>query len=174
MTVCELARKKPCRRAVRAWVLTFPFPLRFLSANHPQALTAVLAVVQRAISTFVIRHAGLAVSCGARTGAVTLIQRFGSALNLNPHLHMLFLDGAYAFRGSRAIFHRARQPTASPSDRRPGARPWPSTACRRWRRRRTIRYWPGSRAFLCTPPPFAKRINAAAWNTCVATSRAHR
>ena len=30
-------------------------------------------------------------------GAVTLIQRFGSALNLNPHLHMPFLDGAYPF-----------------------------------------------------------------------------
>jgi len=25
---------------------------------------------------------------------VTLIQRFGSALNLNVHLHMLVLDGA--------------------------------------------------------------------------------
>jgi len=35
------------------------------------------------------RHADLA---GA--GAVTVIQRFGSALNLNRHLHMLFLDGA--------------------------------------------------------------------------------
>jgi len=31
----------------------------------------------------------------AHTGAVTLIQRFGSALNLNVHLHMLFLDGVY-------------------------------------------------------------------------------
>jgi len=29
------------------------------------------------------------------TGAVTLIQRFGSALNLNIHFHMLFLDGVY-------------------------------------------------------------------------------
>ncbi len=29
----------------------------------------------------------------AKTGAVTLIQRFGSALNLNIHFHMLFLDG---------------------------------------------------------------------------------
>ena len=28
----------------------------------------------------------------ARTGAVTLIQRFRSALNLNLHFHMLFLD----------------------------------------------------------------------------------
>ena len=49
-------------------------------------------------------------SC-ARTGAVTLIQRFGSALNLNVHLHMLFLDGAYTFRGRGAAFHRARRPS---------------------------------------------------------------
>ncbi|MGD8357164.1 MAG: transposase [Lysobacterales bacterium] len=95
---------------VRQWVLTFPFPLRFLFGNDPQALTAVLAVVQRALSTFVIRHSGLTVTSGARTGAVTLIQRFGSALNLNVHLHMLFLDGAYSFYGNRPTFHRARRP----------------------------------------------------------------
>jgi hypothetical protein len=29
----------------------------------------------------------------ACTGAVTQVQRFGSALNLNIHWHMLFLDG---------------------------------------------------------------------------------
>jgi len=29
------------------------------------------------------------------TGAVTLIQCFGSSLNLNVHFHMLFLDGVY-------------------------------------------------------------------------------
>jgi hypothetical protein len=39
MAVCALASKKPCRRAVRAWVLTFPFPLRFLLAARPEALT---------------------------------------------------------------------------------------------------------------------------------------
>ena len=31
----------------------------------------------------------------AQTGAVTLIQHFGSALNLNIHFHMIFLDGVY-------------------------------------------------------------------------------
>jgi len=36
---------------------------------------------------------------------------FGSALNLNPHLHVLFLDGAYTFTGSSATFHRTRRPT---------------------------------------------------------------
>jgi hypothetical protein len=95
---------------VRQWVLTFPFPLRFLFANDPSALSAVLTVVHRAIATFVVRHSGFTVSSGARTGAVTLIQRFGSALNLNVHLHMLFLDGAYNFSGSRPTFHRAHRP----------------------------------------------------------------
>ena len=28
-------------------------------------------------------------------GAITLIQRFGSAVNSNIHFHMLFLDGVY-------------------------------------------------------------------------------
>jgi len=32
--------------------------------------------------------------------ALTLVQRFGSALNLNIHFHMLFLDGAYLFKGA--------------------------------------------------------------------------
>ncbi len=95
---------------VRQFVLTFPFPLRLLLAAEPRALSEVLAVVQRGISTFLIRRSGYTVASGARTGAVTLIQRFGSALNLNPHLHMLFLDGAYTFQGSRAVFHRARRP----------------------------------------------------------------
>ena len=31
----------------------------------------------------------------ADSGAVTLIQRFGSAANLNVHLHCLVLDGVY-------------------------------------------------------------------------------
>jgi hypothetical protein len=33
------------------------------------------------------------------TGAVTLIQRFGSALNLNVHFHMLVLDRVYRREG---------------------------------------------------------------------------
>jgi hypothetical protein len=44
---------------------------------------------------------------GARTGMVTYIQRFGSKLNLNVHLHVLALDGAYSFKNGKARFHRA-------------------------------------------------------------------
>ena len=47
------------------------------------------------------REQGL-VEC--RGGSVTFAQRFGSALNLNPHLHTLALDGVF----SRAnVFHSA-------------------------------------------------------------------
>jgi len=54
----------------------------------------VLSVFHRVISAFLIKQAGLKVK-DAHTGAVTLIQRFGSAGNLNIHLHCLFLDGVY-------------------------------------------------------------------------------
>ena len=48
----------------------------------------------RCIATHLIKKAGFSCTT-ARTGAVTLIQRFGSALNLNLHVHMLFVDGVY-------------------------------------------------------------------------------
>ena len=69
-------------RPMRQWVLSVPFPLRFLFASNPKAMTGVLGIVNRAISTHLSHKAGLKKSM-TQTGAVTLIQRFGSALNLN-------------------------------------------------------------------------------------------
>jgi hypothetical protein len=54
----------------------------------------VLGIVYRAIASHLIKKAGLTQKT-AQTGSVTFIQRFGSALNLNVHFHMLFLDGIY-------------------------------------------------------------------------------
>ena len=59
------------RVPVRQWVLSFPIPLRFLLAAHPQLLSPVLQVVNRAISSFLIKQAGLK-RPQAATGAVTL------------------------------------------------------------------------------------------------------
>ena len=47
-----------------------------------------------ASSTHITKKAGYT-KIAAHTGAVTFIQRFGGALNLNVHLHILFLDGVY-------------------------------------------------------------------------------
>ena len=82
------------RQPVRQWVLSLPFALRYLLATRPEVITQVLGIVYRAISGHLIRKAGLT-RASAVTGAVTLIQRFGSALNLNVHFHLLVLDGVY-------------------------------------------------------------------------------
>ena len=110
-TAAHLVEHVLPEQPIRQWVLSFPYPLRFLFATRPAVLTQVLSIVYRTISTFLIRRAGLRVGAGACTGAVTLIQRFGSALNLNPHLHMLFVDGAYAFDDEAPRFHRVAAPT---------------------------------------------------------------
>lgn len=79
---------------MRQWVLSVPFPLRFLFASKPAVMSKVLSIVYRAISSYLIKEAGFKRK-QAQTGAVTFIQRFGSGLNLNVHFHMLFLDGVY-------------------------------------------------------------------------------
>jgi hypothetical protein len=67
-------------------------------------------LTNRCGSCHLLHKAGLAWSSGA-TGAVTLVQRFGSALNLNVHFHMLFLDGVYVSDGAgQPVFH----PVAGP------------------------------------------------------------
>src|ERR671914_2389347 len=98
------------RVSVRQWVLSFPIPLRLLFAAHPELLTPVLQIVYRVISTFLIKQAGLQ-RTEADTGAITLIQRFGSAANLNIHLHCLVLDGVYRTTEGVPVFHAARAPT---------------------------------------------------------------
>ena len=55
---------------------------------------AALRIVYRTVSGFMIHKAELTRTTG-QCGAVTLIQRFGSALNLNVHFHMLIPDGVY-------------------------------------------------------------------------------
>jgi hypothetical protein len=79
---------------VRQWVLSFPIPLRSLFAVYPQLLTPVLCILHRAIHTHLIKQSKVEREQAA-SGAITLIQRFGSAANLNTHLHALVLDGVY-------------------------------------------------------------------------------
>jgi hypothetical protein len=86
------------QQPVRQWVLSLPFALRYLLATRPEVITQVLSILYRAISGHLICKAGLT-RASAVTGAVTLIQRFGSALNLNVHFHLLVLDGVYRREG---------------------------------------------------------------------------
>ena len=75
-------------------------------------MSQVLGIVTRAIASHLIKAAGYQHET-AQTGAVTLIQRFGSALNMNIHFHMLFLDGVYVTSGERLSFRRLPPPTVA-------------------------------------------------------------
>ncbi len=65
-----------------------------LLAAQPELVTPVLQVAQRVVERHVLGHTGLESDQG-QGGAVTLIQRFGLAANLNIHRHCLVLDGVY-------------------------------------------------------------------------------
>ena len=68
--------------------------LRLLLAAQPVLVTPALQVVHRVITCHLLEQTGFKAD-EAASGAVTLIQRFGSAANLKIHLHCLVLDGVY-------------------------------------------------------------------------------
>jgi len=93
-TAANLADHVLPHQPYRQWVLSLPYPLRFLAAREPEVLSVTLAIAQKIIQSFIT--ADLAHSDQvARTGGIAVVQRFGSALNLNPHFHILMLDGYY-------------------------------------------------------------------------------
>jgi len=81
---------------IRQWVLTLPWPLRYRVAYDSRLLGEVLNIFVR--SVFASLRARARAAHGSRRyqcGAITFVQRFGGAVNLNPHFHTLVLDGVY-------------------------------------------------------------------------------
>ncbi len=101
---------------VRQWVLSLPIPLRLLLARYPKELSKVMQIIHRAIATDIIHRAGY-LKKQAKTGAVTYIQRFGSALNLNIHFHMLFLEGVIKIEQGQTKFKCVKAPSHSDMER---------------------------------------------------------
>ena len=97
---------------VRQWVLTVPYRLRYLLAWDHHLCRAVLRVYVPVLLGFVRRRARRVGIPDGRGGAVTAIQRAGSALNLNVHFHTLALDGVVAAAADgTARFHPVAPPT---------------------------------------------------------------
>ena len=92
---------------VRQWVLSLPFALRYRLAYDARLVRDVLHIFVAAVFGSLRRRAR--VHSGVRQAqcvAVTFVQRFGGALNLNVHFHTLVLDGVYAAGEGRGIrFH---------------------------------------------------------------------
>jgi len=95
---------------VRQWVLTTPHRLRHALAYDQRLCRRVLAVFIRAALSLERRRARRRGVADGRGGAITAIQRFGSAANLNVHFHSLVVQGVLA--GDGACF----LPLPAPSD----------------------------------------------------------
>ena len=80
---------------MRQWVLTLPHRLRYALAWDHHLCRSVLGVFVRAVLNFECRRARTRGIEGGSGGAVTAIQRFGSALNTNVHFHTLVAQGVF-------------------------------------------------------------------------------
>ena len=97
---------------IRQWVLSLPFRLRYVLAFDHALCRKVLAVHVRALRAFYRRRARRDGLTDGETGAVTAIQRWGSALNLNVHFHTLVLDDVFTHDADGALrFVSAPPPT---------------------------------------------------------------
>jgi len=92
---------------VRQWVLSLPFALRYRPAYDAPLVRDVLAIFVQSVFTSLRRRARKQWAIARGHGdAVTFVQRFGDALNLNVHFHSLVLDGVYARSENGALrFH---------------------------------------------------------------------
>ena len=94
-------RVLPSVAPVRQWVLSLPYRVRLVCAHDPAALAAVRSILVRAVSGFYERAAARLGKPRPRAGAVAFVQRFDSALRLNVHLHVIWLDGVYSHEPGR-------------------------------------------------------------------------
>jgi len=87
-------------RTIREQLETFLAQSRERGHPAPRFVEQVLRAFVRALFAELCRrgrhHWGIR---AAQCGAVTFLQRFGSALNLNVHFHTLAFDGVYADTG---------------------------------------------------------------------------
>src|SRR2546421_3258526 len=84
----------------RQWVVSVPIPLRYWMAASQELTAQVHTIIRTTIGQYYVHQA---VTRGVprdqvQPGSVTFIQRFGSAINVNLHFHILFLEGVYLDR----------------------------------------------------------------------------
>jgi hypothetical protein len=100
----------------RQWVLTFPFTMRFRLAADRRLLAALLGIFLRTLFAWQRRRGRALGIVGGQTGAVTFVQRWGGALNLNPHLHSLVPDGLFVPGGGEGMMRFVPLPPPTTAD----------------------------------------------------------
>ena len=84
----------------RQWVVSVPIPLRYWTASAQELTAKVHTIIRTTIAQYDVNQAvkrGLE-RATVHPGSVTFLQRFGRALHLNVHSHLLCLEGVYLDR----------------------------------------------------------------------------
>ena len=97
---------------VRQWVFSVPKRLRYFLQHDPEAIAAVLHILLRVIEAQLRQRSGC---MRGRLGAVSFVQRFGSALNTHVHFHCCVIDGVFA-AGAHGQVHFAEAGALSAED----------------------------------------------------------
>jgi hypothetical protein len=89
----------------RQWVVSVPIPLRYWMASSQHLTATVHTIIRTTIGQYYVNQA---VTRGSerqkvQPGSVTFIQRFGGAINLNVHYHVVFLEGVYLDRTDQGL-----------------------------------------------------------------------
>jgi hypothetical protein len=98
---------------LRQWVLSVPFAIRRLLSSDNKVFGAVLKIFVNVVETFYLDRAREQGIANAKTGMLTIMQRFGGSLNNNPHVHAPAIDGVYTLDEKTGLprFHFQAAPT---------------------------------------------------------------
>ena len=94
----------------RQFVITFPYPLRYWLNTNTSLFKEVHDIITNAIQAHYKALTNLPTFRDPKAGIVSFTQRFGSALNLNPHIHLIATDGMH-YRPEAPLFRKAKPPT---------------------------------------------------------------
>jgi hypothetical protein len=104
---------------LRQWVRTVPFAWRKRLGYDGRLVSALTRIFVKTVLGF-YRERGGGPARG-QSGAVVAVQRTSSDLKLNPHVHAVFLDGAYRDKGDeldfRAVGHLSTRDVAAVLER---------------------------------------------------------
>ena len=89
----------------RQFVMSFPIAMRYWLQTNKKLFAKVHSIVIKEIQNYYIKKAEDHGIKNAKPGSVSFTQRWGGALNLNPHLHILVLDGVYTIVKEKPKFH---------------------------------------------------------------------
>lgn len=90
-------------------MLSCPFKIRYVLSHNLKLTNELLKILIRAIESYQRKRIQ---NKNAKIGAITFIQRFGSALNLNVHFHTLMTDGVFIPQKDQTyLFQRLPHPT---------------------------------------------------------------